>query len=165
MITREQWKIIKHFKPNEKNYLGKRGAFGDLKLFQFKVLYLLDQMTDFAKALYWYKTIYCIVHCGTQGIHSENSQHYLGLAVDVHYTNLTLFEQIQIAQMFQWHGIGFYPTWKHPGLHLDLREQQDEFQRKAMWYTYTTTVNNKTVIKYENNKKEVISKIRLLAAA
>jgi hypothetical protein len=172
MITREQWRTIKHFRPNEKDHRRRTGAFGDLNLFEFGVLRILDQQTDYIKTIYKEldpsRKIYCIVHCGTQGTHSEGSQHYLGLAVDVHYVGLSLYEQVMFSTMFPWSGIGFYPTWKHQGLHLDMRKVE-WYERRSMWYTYQVeeTVNSKIklVTKYEDNKIAVVSRIAELSLA
>ncbi len=154
MIRQKQWKQIKHFKPNE--------AFGNLNLFKFKVLKLLDQQTEFAKnILYSDRKIYCIVHSGTQGIHSKDSQHYKGWAVDVHYTNMSLFEQVMLSLLFPWSAIGFYPTWNSQGVHLDLRIQK-WYERKAMWYTYNKVENGKLIVKYENNKQKILNKLQEL---
>ena len=154
MIKQRHWKQIKHFKPREN--------FGDLNLFSFNVLKLLDQQTEFAKnILYPNRKIYCIIHSGAGGVHSKNSQHYLGLAVDVHYTNMSLYEQIILSLMFPWSATAFYPTWNNQGLHLDLRKQK-QYERRAMWYTYSIIENRKTIIKYENDKSKVISRIAIL---
>jgi len=162
MITKKHWKQIKHFRPNERDHKRRRNAFGNLELLQFRVLWLLDQQTDFVKkVLYPDRKIYCIIHSGAGGIHSENSQHYLGLAVDVHYTSMSLSEQVMLSLMFPWNATAFYPTWNNQGLHLDLRKQK-WYERRVMWYTYSIIENRKTIIKYENDKSKVISKIAIL---
>lgn len=53
--------------------------------------------------------------------HEENSEHYLGLAVDLHIVDMPLFEQWVWAEQYAFRGIGLYPYWNNPGLHVDIR--------------------------------------------
>ncbi|KKM98698.1 hypothetical protein LCGC14_1155440 [marine sediment metagenome] len=63
-----------------------------------------------------------IIHAGyaTRG-HAKNSQHYLGAAADFHIEGMGLFAQYEAAQRFKFTGIGVYPFWSNPGLHVDVR--------------------------------------------
>lgn len=64
-----------------------------------------------------------IIHEGyAESGHSENSAHYFGNAVDLHIEGLNLIEQYLVAERFLWGGLGLYPEWNTPGLHLDIRE-------------------------------------------
>lgn len=63
--------------------------------------------------------------------HSADSQHKLGTAVDLSIEGLSLFEQLIAALKFNFKGIGVYPFWNIPGLHLDMR--QGEQVRKFWW--------------------------------
>ncbi len=60
--------------------------------------------------------------------HSKNSYHYKGMAVDFHFKQgmLSPVEQFAcIRSLPIFHGIGFYPWWKSPGWHVDIRQDQD----------------------------------------
>lgn len=77
------------------------------------------------------------VLCGTQGIHSVSSQHYLGKAVDILFPLQTLQDLPDLflgASRFPFTGIGIYPHWGLSGvpiggLHLDIREAP----QRALW--------------------------------
>ncbi len=114
-MTQAEWKYIKHFKPNEN--------WGDPAKMDDLLLKHLDLLRDFAGFPFE-------VHCGyeTSG-HATNSYHYQGLAVDGHFEGLSLVEQFLFAIQFQFNGIGIYPYWNKPGLHLDIRPGP----RRAMW--------------------------------
>ena len=75
--------------------------------------------------------IHCqfVVHFGTQGNHTDESQHYLGNADDGHFiTDMPFYDQIirveevladlQVADRV---GLGIYPAWSNPGFHIDVR--------------------------------------------
>lgn len=109
------WPKVKHFKPWS-------DAFGDPSKMNRELILRLDDLRSYLN-----KPI--IVTCGTQGKHSENSQHYLGRAVDVVFPEFhghpcdLLFS----IERFGFTGIGYYPDWKYKGqriggFHLDNRE-------------------------------------------
>jgi len=70
-----------------------------------------------------------VVHYGTQGRHSLDSQHPPGNAVDGHFiTSASFYKQILLMeytldrlQVADRVGLGIYPAWKIPGFHLDVR--------------------------------------------
>ncbi len=161
-MNKEDFLQLKNFKINEKDYQGNKKAYGDIKKLSFDILKLLDVQTSHAKQIYPRRNVICVIHCATQGTHSENSQHYKGLAIDVHYRSLTLIEQIMLSLMFGWSAIGFYPTWKNKGLHLDLR-QRTEYESLLMWYTKSVRDDKgKSQINYIYEKKIVLNKIMSL---
>lgn len=54
--------------------------------------------------------------------HAPNSQHPAGHAVDCHAVGLSLLDFWLWAERFPtFAGVGVYPFWTHPGLHLDTR--------------------------------------------
>lgn len=121
---------------NRLQHFSKQEAWGDHRKMNGSLLRLLDRITDKAKKYAWenYKEVaYCIVHCGydTEG-HTENSRHYVGCAVDFHFTSITPMEAYEIIiqilkeeQMINHSGLGVYPDWHHPGFHLDIRDPDD----------------------------------------
>ena len=70
-----------------------------------------------------------IVHCGYEPDgHSKGSQHYVYNAVDFHVKSMSfkdscrkMFQVIDYLQLTNFIGLGFYPEWKNPGFHIDLR--------------------------------------------
>lgn len=79
---------------------------------------LIQALNDFRK--YVGKPI--TIHCGTQGAHVTDSAHYRGEAVDLHVSGMHCIDQFLAATRFAaFRGIGLYPFWNSPGLHLDVR--------------------------------------------
>lgn len=70
------------------------------------------------------KDIVICVHAGVEGVHNEKGYHPLGLAVDLHLERdgevISYQEQYSLALKYWRGGIGVYPFWKSPGLHLDV---------------------------------------------
>lgn len=59
--------------------------------------------------------------------HVEQSAHYTTItdfctAVDFHIEGLSLLDQWLFIEKYPLNGIGLYPYWKNPGLHIDLRK-------------------------------------------
>lgn len=115
---------VKHFSKNEKNDLGKN-CWGDPEKINPRLIYLLDQFREYLNRP-------VRINYGTQGSHSPNSQHYLGNAVDLYVPELSWKEQFLAAVRFPFTGLGVYPFWNNPGLHLDVRSLQTG--KKAMWW-------------------------------
>lgn len=62
---------------------------------------------------------------------SPDSQHPHGRAVDCHAVGISLAEFWLVAERFPvFRGIGIYPFWANPGLHLDTRPT---VLRKRWW--------------------------------
>jgi len=58
--------------------------------------------------------------------HSKNSYHYFGQALDFHCRDekdniINPWKILMAALVWGWSGIGVYPHWLHPGMHLDAR--------------------------------------------
>lgn len=110
------WSQIKNFKPYE---FGK-----DYSKVSMDLIILLDRLRS--------QTGEPIsIHCAyaTDG-HSDKSQHYKGLATDLHSeADDVIF--LQEAKRLGFTGIGYYPKWKpKPGFHLDIREGKPVY-----WYS------------------------------
>ena len=118
-MRKEHWEQIGYFTPTEN--------WGDPAKMSFELVKRLDCLREFCGNP-------IIIHCGyaIQG-HSENSQHYLGKAADLHIMGLSLINQYLLAERFNFGGIGLYPDWKHPGLHCDVRKKaiEDPYNRWA----------------------------------
>ena len=102
------WETIKYFQPEEwpKNP----------GLVNPELVHLVDELRDFVGQP-------IVIHVAWEPSgHAQNSEHYIGLAVDLHITNTPLVDQWLAAERFPFRGIGLYPFWNNPGLHLDLRK-------------------------------------------
>ncbi len=122
-MTPAEWKQLKHFSAFEN--------WGEADRMQLRLVKALDIFRDVAGTP-------ILVTCGTQGKHSEHSEHYQGGAVDILFPNIFLpglLDLFLLATRFdEFDGIGIYPHWRlngvaHGGLHLDVREVKS----KAYW--------------------------------
>lgn len=112
---------------------------------------LLLKLDDFRGAL----GTFLIVTSGTGEIHSKNSQHYLGNAVDIVAPKFkgSLFDLYLTAERFNFNGIGLYNGWKYKGkvvggLHLDMRplaveEDGTLYYRTNRWLGVSSTVKKR----------------------
>ena len=118
-MTPEMWTKLKYFKPTEN--------WGNPAMMDSNLIYILEFMR-----IYVNKPIQ--IHCGySLDGHSPQSFHYKGLAVDLHIVELNLLDQYLVAELFDFRGIGVYPYWNTPGLHLDIRPS-DEIGKQTRWY-------------------------------
>ena len=106
------WSSLRHFK---------RGEFiKDPDKLSWDVILLLDEMRDAAQCP-------IRIHVGYDDSgHVVDSGHYavardFAVAVDLHFEGWSLLKQWLWAERYTWNGIGLYPHWQHPGLHVDLR--------------------------------------------
>jgi uncharacterized protein YcbK (DUF882 family) len=64
-----------------------------------------------------------MIHCGWES-RSTGGYHPKGQAVDLHATGIGVVDFFLYAERIgAFGGIGLYPKWNHPGLHLDTGEQ------------------------------------------
>lgn len=118
LMTEESWSAIEHFTPKEN--------WGDWRQMAERVIFALDK----CRAILG-KPI--IVHCGfeTAG-HDPKGCHPRGLAVDIHVPKMHVVDQyLFFSKIPDWGGIGVYPFWKNPGLHLDLGQPGRRWARNA----------------------------------
>lgn len=119
------WEIIKYFKPVE---FGKNG-----KWMQEQLMRRLDNMREYIG-----KVIHCEPEHPGGGYRlkpasaQDKSYHYQGLAVDIHIEGLSLAEMYLLAEKYNFTGIGVYPKWNNPGLHVDMRPVA-EYGRGSRW--------------------------------
>ena len=111
-MTKDEWKQIKHFRPNEN--------WGDPERMSFELLKRLDALREFCSHR-------IIIHRGyAVNGHTKNSQHYLGRAADLRIVGVSLINQYLLAERFNFGGLGVYPEWSNPGLHCDVRHKDHE---------------------------------------
>jgi len=113
-MTLADWASLEHFKPTE--------AWGDPHRMSSDLVRELEAFREFIDTEVF-------ILCGTQGVHSVNSQHYSGNAVDIIFPGepLDALPDLLLASLrFDFVGIGIYPHWSihghvRGGLHLDQR--------------------------------------------
>ena len=120
------WQSLKHFRPEEFHRPDKLNP---------DALRLLDAMRDSVDG----EVIVTINADYAESGHTPNSWHYKGRAFDLvirdakTHEPLPVIKQFLIAVRFNWGGIGVYPFWRSPGLHLDNRPLSLT-DRRAMWW-------------------------------
>lgn len=110
------FQYLKYFKPDE--------AWGDPDKMDQYLLYTLEDLREYVKRP-------IVIHCGYQE-RVTGGFHPKGLAVDLHIDGMSLWEQFESAIRFPFRGIGVYPKWNNPGLHLDMRPLSSGKPR-ALW--------------------------------
>lgn len=114
-MTDEDWAQLKYFKKTDN--------WGDPDKMDRALLFQLDALRAFVGS-----PIH--VCCGTNLQHLEDSQHYLGKAVDVIFAEKgpgDLLDLLLACSRFGFGGIGVYPSWAldgvvRGGFHLDTRD-------------------------------------------
>lgn len=109
---------IKYFKKEE---------FNHPDMVSYNLLHRLDQFREFVG-----KPI--IIHSDFRS--GDKGQHGKGLAVDIHIKDMHVIDQFLCAEksgLFT--GIGVYPNWFNPGLHLDIRSGNN-----ARWGCWTAPI-------------------------
>lgn len=104
-MTEAMWRRIGNFSPEEK--------WGDPYQMDSRLIFELETFRNFVGRQ-------VIIHCGYEK-RAWGGQHPLGTAADLHVVNMPLLEQFIAACRFNFIGIGIYPLWNSPGLHLDMR--------------------------------------------
>ncbi len=119
-MTKEDWKKIKWFAPLEN--------WGDPDKMDPHLIFYLDKLRIFIGHK-------IIIHCGSQGKHSEYSYHYQDpcKATDCHAEGISLLDFFLAAERFPFGDIGIYPAWNFPGLYLDTRPIFYNRKPQARW--------------------------------
>ena len=129
------WENIRFFKPEE---------FGhNVEKMDIVAIYTLDDMRfiEAEKRRIEGKEpiIITINEAWAERPSNPTSMHPQGKAIDCVIRNaktkkpLPIIEQFLIAIHYSWTGIGFYPFWKDPGLHLDIRPPYRLFRKTTWW--------------------------------
>lgn len=116
------WQDIKYFKKEEFNHPDEFINNGGYVLLQ-----KLDEFREFVG-----KPI--IIHSDFRP--GDKGQHGKARAVDIHIKGMHVIDQFLCAEKFgKFTGIGVYPNWNNPGLHLDIRhlDEGEPFHRWGCW--------------------------------
>ena len=112
------WNKVTHFTETEN--------WGDWRKIDAFLIYALDALREMVGRPIIIHNAYA-----TTG-HSPNSQHYQGKAADIHIKGLSVLDQYIAAEKINlFNGIGVYPFWNTPGLHLDVRQKPARWGRNA----------------------------------
>jgi uncharacterized protein YcbK (DUF882 family) len=102
------WDHINHFDPSEN--------WGDPSMMDSFLVHELDRLRAYIGRK-------IVIHCGYEA-RDGKGYHPKGLAVDCHASGLHPMEFYIAASRFKgFGGIGIYPWWNRPGLHLDCRQR------------------------------------------
>lgn len=119
-MTDSDWKRVKFFSPKE-NWGNWRKVHRDLIL-------AIDSFRAFVGRK-------VVIHCAfeLQG-HTDGSFHGKGLAADLHVEDMHVLDMFFAATRFdEFGGIGVYPFWNNPGLHVDIRPHSSKFEPDSRW--------------------------------
>ena len=115
MMTYEMWQDIKNFTPDR---------FGTIQMSKVLIYTLQDMRNYTGRRTY--------IHSGYRK--GNKGYHPLKMAVDLHIEGLHVIDQYLIAERFDaFNGIGVYPNWNMPGLHLDVRPCSERKAYDARW--------------------------------
>jgi uncharacterized protein YcbK (DUF882 family) len=104
------WTKIKHFRPEEWRQDASKVDWGLVRA--------MDRLRELVGAP-------IIIHeAWAVSGHGENSLHYSGKAVDFHVAGNRPFAEdlLCVLSIPEFLGVGWYPEWKHPGFHVDIRK-------------------------------------------
>lgn len=114
---------IKHFEPYEFDYP---------HLMDADTLLQLEAMRKTEKGIY--------ITINSDYREDDDGWHGWGKAIDLVIWDERTDEPLPVVKQFLvalryvgWTGIGFYPDWNIPGVHVDTRPKT-RFERRAFWY-------------------------------
>ena len=106
-MLKTDWTKVRHFKKSEN--------WGDPDKMNPLLIYSLDALRELAHSIIIINRGYCP--------NDPGSTHKDGDAADVVITGFSVMDQFLLAEKTRlFSGIGVYPFWNRPGLHLDVRQ-------------------------------------------
>ena len=133
IMTRELWELVEHFSPDSKT-----DHWGDPYQMDAALVFTLDAFRTFVG-----RPVH--VHCGKE--ERGSGWHPWGRAADVHVEGMPVLDQYLAAERFNFPGIGVYPCWNNPGLHLDNRPL-DTGEPGFRWGAFYTMEKGSRIQKY-----------------
>ena len=116
MIRQINWDNIRHFHKSE---------FNGPDLLIPKLIYTMDELRNYIG-----RRIH--IHCDYEK--RDKGYHPLGMAIDFHAEGMHFFDLFLACTRFdQFNGIGVYPDWNNPGVHVDVRPKIDDYQCDSRW--------------------------------
>jgi hypothetical protein len=116
-----EWHTIQNFAPETR-------GLGDPDRIRIEIMQPLDLFAAWLSE----RGKRIVIHCGYQP--RQNGYHPMGLAIDFHIPNTPVLDQYLMAERFDgFNGIGIYPDWNSPGLHVDARPKDRKYQADARW--------------------------------
>lgn len=131
-MTREDIDTLKNFSWDERDVFGRR-IFEKHEEIKLWFMQAFDWFVSTVKDVYGQRDGRFIVHDINQGEHSKFSYHYEGKAIDGHFDGLTLPQMGLLSLAKWWQGIGLYPDWNQPGIHIDHRTEGNGLNDIAHW--------------------------------
>jgi hypothetical protein len=113
---------LHNFHVDELDIYG-RSIITDIDIIEEQLMLKTDQMVSMAKETFGSDVGQFIVHSIVAGKHAKKSKHYIGQAIDGHFAKLNLYQSVMVGLKAGFGGIGYYPWWNNPGVHLDIRAQ------------------------------------------
>lgn len=110
------WTNIQYFEPNEN--------WGNISKLDVNLVYGLDRLRKICG-------LPIHIHCAVdERPDNPTSYHPRGMAADIHIERMSLLSQFLWAiKVRRFGGIGLYPDWNNPGLHIDTRQDC----RRGFW--------------------------------
>jgi len=133
-MENEKWSEIKYFTKEEN--------WGNAEKIDTELIFALDALREFVGHP-------IRIHCGYEE-RGGTSLHNFGKAVDCSCAAINVVDFFLAASRFSFFsGIGIYPFWNSPGLHLDVRKDN---KFRSLW---ASTVKNK----YQNLTSELLKSV------
>jgi len=131
----KHWDDVRHFEAWE--------HFGDASKMNLSFMARLDFLREVAD-----RAILINAGWAESGHSHSESFHYSGMAADLVIVQATLQEMFQLAVLCGFRGIGIYPYWNKPGIHVDIRP----------WEHIATWMRNREgeFVGLPNNYKELL---------
>ena len=106
LMTYDMWKEVKNFAPKR---------FGTVNMSKILVFTLQDMRDYTGRRIF--------IHSGYRS--GNKGYHPLNMAADLDIEGMHVIDQYLVAERFdEFNGIGVYPRWDRPGLHLDVRPKR-----------------------------------------
>lgn len=129
------WSMVNNFKEKE---------FSRPGMLSSALIYNVDNLRDFLG-----KSIH--IHCDYEE-RATGGYHPVGMALDIHADDTHWFDLFLAASRFDmFNGIGCYPSWNSPGIHIDIRPKIHMYERDARWLCSSAGVYTK--LSADNIKK------------
>jgi len=131
-MTVLEFNRLDNFSWREVNHKGERLCrVENIELIKLELMLYMDAMVSSIKESFRERRPYCTIHYITNGDHTETSAHPWGGACDYEVRGLSLYEQVMMASLFPFTGIGFYPYTTPCFVHVDIKQIE---MRRRMWY-------------------------------